>query len=173
MAKNTEGNYKFMDIERIKSELHKSTGDFENLIKNSSEFSSISQGLREYIIRLLEISRKTEEEILENHLDINILDNAFLLAKSSTIIFSNLLNSEIIALTQKDSQETYSSITDCIVGLLNIIDFESPSWYPIKHGHLKSGIEFVAAKSYILRTYMPLEDFEDSESQNFIGFPEF
>ena len=163
-----------MNIERIKSELNKSTEDFLNLIKNSSEFSSISQGVREHIIRLLEIGRKIEEEeILGNHLDVNILDNAFLLAKSSTIIFSNLLNPEIMALTRKDSQETYSSITDCIVGLLNIIDFESPSWYPIKHGHLKSGIEFVAAKSYILRTYMPLEDFEDSESQNFIGFPEF
>ena len=162
-----------MNIERIKSELNKSTGDFLNLIKNSSEFSSISQGVREHIIRLLEIGRKIEEEeILGNHLDVNILDNAFLLAKSSTIIFSNLLNPEIMALTRKDSQETYSSITDCIVGLLNIIDFESPSWYPIKHGHLKSGIEFVAAKSYILRTYMPLEDFEE-ESQNFIGFPEF
>ena len=162
-----------MNIERIKSELNKSTEDFLNLIKNSSEFSSISQGVREHIIRLLEIGRKIEEEeILGNHLDVNILDNAFLLAKSSTIIFSNLLNPEIMALTRKDSQETYSSITDCIVGLLNIIDFESPSWYPIKHGHLKSGIEFVAAKSYILRTYMPLEDFEE-ESQNFIGFPEF
>jgi len=50
-------------------------------------------------------------------------------------------------------EEIREAIEFALVSVLNMIDFEDPSWPTVRKDHLNSGVEVLASRRYILRGY--------------------
>lgn len=105
-------------------------------------------------ILLLTKDIRSEQESTPSNLDQHILDNAWLLTKSSLILLRNLRNSKEMENARVESDETYENITTAFVAVLNLMDYQAPSWYPVKREHLNNGVEVVVSGNYVLRGYV-------------------
>lgn len=111
----------------------------------------IFRQMEEILLLIKEISQA--EEPVPSNLDQHILDNAWLLTKSSLTLLKNLRSLQSMEVARVESDETYYNITEAFVAVLNLMDYQAPSWYPVERQHLNAGVEVVVPGDYVLRGY--------------------
>jgi len=75
------------------------------------------------------------------------------LLTGSAKLYLQLGNEIDLKISKTNTVEIREAIKFALVSVLNMIDFEDPSWPTVRKDHLNSGVEVLASRRYILRGY--------------------
>lgn len=127
---------------------------FSSLPQILSETSNKPEDIRKIfgiVKEIVEVLHSNPSEGAPDHLQENIISNAFELVESSVDFLSLAYDEKSLTELQKEPDYGLALTKRILVSTLNILDFESPSWHPVNSNHLYYGIEVLAAGNWILR----------------------
>lgn len=85
--------------------------------------------------------------------DAELQESARTLLRSSAEIFLGLADPARMDAARRAPEHVEAHVERAFVAVLNVMDFQDPSWKRVEPEHLNLGFEVVAGQRYILRGY--------------------